>query len=96
LVEHNVDINGKSSFGYTPLVLLCGFGNETLVKYLVEHGADVNEAGIIYCCYYYFDNRILTPLMVACSIGNLNIVKYLVEHGADINKNVDNKYTALK
>ena len=43
-----------------------------MVKYLVEHGADVNERD--------YD----TPLMRASECGNLNIVKYLVECGAKI------------
>ena len=43
-----------------------------MVRYLVEHGADVNERD--------YD----TPLMRASECGNLNIVKYLVECGAKI------------
>ncbi|KAG4089402.1 ankyrin repeat-containing domain protein [Neocallimastix lanati (nom. inval.)] len=45
-------------------------GNENLVKYLVEIGADYGE----------------TPLFDACYSGNENLVKYLVENGVDINK----------
>ena len=46
------------------------------VKYLVEHGADVNK-----------ENRNgETPLFSACIKGNEAIVKYLMEHGADIHK----------
>ncbi|ORX82475.1 ankyrin, partial [Anaeromyces robustus] len=46
------------------------------VKYLVEHGADVNKQS----------NDSTTPLFYACINGHENIVKYLVEHGADVNK----------
>lgn len=49
-------------------------GNLEMVRYLVEHGADVD----------YFDNY-FTSLMLACSKGNLEMVRYLVEHGADVN-----------
>ena len=48
-----------------------------LVKYLVEHGAEINKE----------KNRDgETPLFNACLSGNEDVVKYLVEHGTDINK----------
>ncbi|KAL6635599.1 ankyrin repeat-containing domain protein [Neocallimastix sp. 'constans'] len=60
-------------------------GNKNLVKYLVEHGADINKE------YEYGT----TVLFNACRNRNKDLVEYLVEHGADINK--ENKYgeTAL-
>jgi len=54
----------------------CENGNENIVKYLVEHDADVNkknEYGEI-------------PLIRACESRNENIINYLIEHGANINK----------
>jgi len=55
----------------------CCIGNETVVKYLVDHGAEINIV----------NNLGETPLLYACSndTGNLNLVKYLIEHGTDIN-----------
>lgn len=44
------------------------------VKYLVEHGVDVN-----YSC---IDGT--SAINFASAKGNLEIVKYLVEHGADV------------
>ncbi len=41
----------------------------TIVKYLIEHGLDINEE----------DNDGYTPLLVACQYGYISIVKYLVE-----------------
>ncbi|GHT38146.1 hypothetical protein FACS189427_12040 [Planctomycetales bacterium] len=46
-----------------------------VVKYLVEHGADVNVKSQ-YC---------QTPLHIAAVFGNLKVVKYLIEYGADVN-----------
>ncbi|KAG4083869.1 ankyrin [Neocallimastix lanati (nom. inval.)] len=60
-------------------------GNENIVKYLVEHEADINKET---------DNG-QTPLFDACRKENENIVKYLVEHGADINKETNNGKTPL-
>jgi len=53
----------------------CKSGNETAVKFLLEHGADMTIRDK--------DNRI--ALALACESGNLNLVKYLIHLGADIN-----------
>jgi len=45
---------------------------KTIVKYLVEYGADVNKR----------DKNKITPLFIACLNGNEALVKYLVEHGS--------------
>jgi len=54
----------------------CKSENEIIVKFLVEHGADINKE----------DEKGETQIFYACSKGNEKIVKYLVKHGADINK----------
>jgi len=59
--------------------------NETIIKYLVEHGANVNQK----------DGIGNTPLIVTCKNEGLeNIIKYLVEHGANVNQKttVQNEY----
>ena len=55
--------------------------NETIVKYLVEHGVNINKANE--------DGE--TPLFSAARNGA--IIKYLVEHGVDINKVNSNGHT---
>jgi len=64
-----------------------------MVKYLVEHGFDVNKVGITenYCGLIKQDfnkkNRSLkAQLFYAYKRGNEVMVKYLVEHGFDVNK----------
>ena len=47
-------------------------GNVEMVKYLVEHGADI---------HFWED----TPLINASYMGHLDIVKYLLEQGANVN-----------
>ncbi len=54
----------------------CKSGNKSLVKYLVEHGADVNK----------INKYNETPLYIAYSSGKILIINYLNEHGANINK----------
>ncbi|KAL6589898.1 hypothetical protein U3516DRAFT_921265 [Neocallimastix sp. 'constans'] len=44
--------------------------NEAVIKYLVDHGADVNEE----------DKRGEISLLKACLNGNEAIVQYLVKH----------------
>ena len=63
----------------------CKSGNEKIVKYLVEHGADVNKE----------DKDGKTPLFGACWEGHENIVKYLVEHRANVNEEDEDGRTPL-
>jgi len=51
----------------SPLCMACKKGNESIVNYLVEHGADINAK------YEYLNSKkleIVTPLMYACKSGN--------------------------
>jgi len=81
-VEHGTNINKKkkNSDDTTLLFKVCDNGNEPIVEYLVDHGADVNrKAG----------NKSI-PIFYACSKRCVNMVKYLVEHRANINKQLIN------
>ena len=53
----------------------CLLGNESMVKYLVEHGADITIK----------DNDDRMAFSKACESGNEHLVRYLVRIGADIN-----------
>ena len=63
--------------GQTPLILATMKGDEKMVKFVVQAGADVNKVG-------KYGNR-STALMIAARHGYLNIAKVLVEAGADVN-----------
>ena len=43
IIEYRIKINDKDFFNRTPLYIACLNGNEVVVKYLVEHGTDVNK-----------------------------------------------------
>ena len=75
LVEHGVYVNDVSS-GVSPLVLSISFGHEDVALYLVDSGADVNQATT---------EGIETPLMVAISNNMITLTKVLVSKGADVN-----------
>ncbi|OUM61246.1 hypothetical protein PIROE2DRAFT_62623 [Piromyces sp. E2] len=59
--------------------------NINTVKFLVEHGIDINQEN---------ENGEI-PLFDACKNGNESIVKYLVEHGANINQEDKNGKTSI-
>jgi len=63
----------------------CEDGKEHIIKYLIEHGTDVNEVNV--------DDE--TPLCCSCRKENEKIVKYLIKHGADVNKVNGSKETPL-
>jgi len=53
-----------------------------MVKYLIDHGADINQK-------QYKDS---TPIYIASIIGHIHIVEYLLSKGANINiKNSEGK-----
>ena len=66
--------------------MLFFYGHLEIVKYWLEHDADVNAK----------DNNGQTALLFSSAYGHFEIVKYLVEHGADLNaKGGANNGTAL-
>ena len=66
------------------LIDACSSGNNRVVQYLVNKGADVN-----------YVNRGRSPLISACHSRNLNLIEYLVELGADVGKTDQIKNTPL-
>ncbi|KAL8176766.1 UNVERIFIED_CONTAM: hypothetical protein K2H54_038427 [Gekko kuhli] len=71
-------VNGTNADGISALHQrsrkACIDENMEVVEFLVENGADVNQA----------DNEGWTPLHVAASCGYIEIAQYLLDHGANI------------
>jgi len=63
----------------------CLLGNEFMVKYLVEHGADIKIK----------DKNNRMTFSNACESGNEHLVRYLVRLGADINHEDNDGKTPL-
>ncbi|MDR1959093.1 MAG: ankyrin repeat domain-containing protein, partial [Planctomycetaceae bacterium] len=61
-------------------------GRLDTVKYLIDHGADVNVK---------YNNDGWTPLTFAANKGHLDVVKYLIDHGADVNVKFEEGNTPL-
>jgi ankyrin repeat protein len=69
----------------TPLMIACQNGLLEIVKVMLSHKININEA----------DKRGETPLMFASSEGHLKVVIILLEHGAEINNKNKLNETAL-
>jgi len=67
-------MNKKNRNKETPLFTACENGNEPLVKYLVELGANINKEND------YGQN----PLFIACKYGNKKVEKYLEKRRENI------------
>lgn len=66
----------------TPLFVTCSHENESIVKLLLNHGADPN---ILRECWSDSDDFSLPVLCLACRSGHLEIVRLLLNAGADVN-----------
>ena len=66
-------INTPNNYGNTALMTAVSCGNYILIRYLVEHGANVNQPNIFG----------FTPLISAIEKANKKLVKCLVEYNAD-------------
>ena len=86
LTKFHVDPNIKNEYNNTVLYIASRNGNLNMVKYLVEHGADVN-----------IQNRWGETALYQASNrnGHLDIIRYLVEHGADVNIKDEDSKTVL-
>ncbi|KAG6852164.1 hypothetical protein H0H87_010727, partial [Tephrocybe sp. NHM501043] len=75
----------------TPLHLSAQNGHHEIVKFSVEHGADVNAKGhkkilgLFPLANFLQGNDNETPLHKSAQNGHYEIVKFLVEHGAVVN-----------
>src|SRR5688572_24084179 len=78
LIEQDrVDVNARDARDATPLMNAALGGRTKVVRYLLDHGADVNRTG-----GKKSDGN--SPLIEAATAGKVEIVRMLVEAGADV------------
>lgn len=78
LLDKNSEfLNSFSSDGFTPLGLASFFGHLSLVKLLLDKGANPNIAS---------NNQFkVAPIHSACAISHFDITELLIRHRADVN-----------
>jgi ankyrin repeat protein len=74
-LQNGGDINAIGTSNEHPLVVACGYADFQCIKFLVEHGANVN----------YVDAWGYTPLNNTIMSNKVEELKYLVRNGANIN-----------
>lgn len=80
-------VNAYAPDGFYPLGLACFFGHGDVARYLLEHGADVNQAAR--------NPQKVQPLHAASANGNFELVKDLLDRGADVNGKQSHDFTPL-
>ena len=78
LISADAEIAMSNDYGATPLGLASKNGNATIIKQLIDAGADPNDA-------LYAVNAGETPLMLAARSGQSEAVAALLNAGANIN-----------
>ena len=78
-------INGKSSYGATPLVLVCAVGNTQAAQLLIKRGAQLDCKNP--------DGH--TALMLACIRGHTDIARTLIVAGSNVNAHSSTGVTPL-
>jgi uncharacterized protein len=74
LVGQDPDLlDAKDAYGFTPLMLASAEGRVEVVRWLIDHGAAINE----------WNERGNTALYLACLRGQSPVVRLLVGRGAD-------------
>lgn len=91
LLDIGVHVNEKSEDGWTALLKAMHRGRISVVRTLLDGGADVNVA----CDCPGFLGGGWTALMVAAREGHTEIVRALLEKGADVNHKNNKGETAL-
>jgi ankyrin repeat protein len=79
LLARGADVNAKTRYGQTPLMLAADKGAVEVVKALLGAGADVNVTDTFY--------KSVTALSAAAQRGHAEIVKLLIEKGASGREN---------
>lgn len=110
LLKNGADINYKNSFGKSAIFYATQFGDENLVKLLIQNGAKVNDRYIknieksalasnnlepFYQNLCALNHTSKSVFMHASQHSNPKILEILIQNGADINATDDMGFNAL-
>ena len=87
ILDLGTDVNEQNENGWTALLSATDRGRASVVRTLLNRGADVNAA----CDCPGFHGGGWTPLMIAALRGHTGIVRTLLDKGADVNAKSANK-----
>ncbi|RRD41117.1 ankyrin repeat domain-containing protein [Leptotrichia sp. OH3620_COT-345] len=72
-----IDVNSKDRYGYTPIIVAIESGNNEILKFLIENGADVREKHPVFgkltlhtACYYENEEAVEILLKTAPDLVN--------------------------
>ena len=86
LIDKLGDINASyTRDGNSALMIAASYGDVSLVRELINRGADVN----------FKNERGETALMEAGETGNIDIIRLLIDSGANVNEKSKQNFTAL-
>ncbi|XP_045716770.1 tonsoku-like protein [Phyllostomus hastatus] len=77
LVRQGHPLNPRDYCGWTPLHEACNYGHLDIVRFLLDHGAAVDDPGGPGC-------EGITPLHDALNCGHFEVAELLVERGASV------------
>lgn len=80
-IQSGIEVDQKDEIGNTALIVAAGRGNDSLVKFLLKNGANVNAPTKTTVS----SARGGTALIYAARYGHNKIVELLVQAGADVN-----------
>ena len=81
-------INAYAPDGFFPLALAAFFGHADIVKFLLDHGADVQQAAT--------NAQRVNALHAASANRHLDICRMLIEKGIDVNAKQEGGFTPLQ
>lgn len=90
-----INVNSRTDEGNYSLIAAVVGGNITVVRYLIDKGADLNLKNDTKTADYRNLDLYGTPLIHAVIGSKFNIVKLLVDTGANINIKTNSGYSAL-
>jgi ankyrin repeat protein len=86
LEQKDININQANAAGESALFIACQRGNSSIVKALLDHGADPNQAA----------ESTVRPLLAASLFGHTDCVKLLLQRDTvDVNSTIRNQATAI-
>ncbi|XP_070488443.1 tonsoku-like protein isoform X3 [Equus przewalskii] len=89
LVRQGHPLNPRDYCGWTPLHEACNYGHLDIVRFLLDHGAAVDDPGGQGC-------EGITPLHDALNCGHFEVAELLIERGASVTLRTRKGYSPLE